>query len=63
MSVSENAPIYLIITLAAAAMLTLAYRNVEQGTFALSVDAQKEAHRRRHVHVEMRRGNLLAVGC
>ena len=42
MSVSENAPIYLIITLAAAAMLTLAYRNVEQGTFALSVDAQEE---------------------
>jgi hypothetical protein len=32
LSVSENAPIYLIVTLVAAGMLTLAYRNVESGT-------------------------------
>ncbi len=32
LSVTENAPVYLLVTLAAAAMLTLAYRNVEAGT-------------------------------
>jgi hypothetical protein len=32
LAVTENAPVYIIVTLAAAGMLTLAYRNVEAGT-------------------------------
>jgi len=62
MSVSENAPIYLIITLAAAAMLTLAYRNVEQGTFALSVTSERSTQ----THAFARRdekGQPAAAGC
>lgn len=31
-SVSDHAPIYLLVTLAAAAMLAIAYRNVEAGS-------------------------------
>jgi hypothetical protein len=36
LSVSEYGAVYLLITIAAAVLLTLAYRNVEQGTAALS---------------------------
>lgn len=36
LSVSDNAIVYLLITVASAAMITLAYRNVEQGTHTLS---------------------------
>jgi len=32
LSAMENAPVFIIVTLAAAGMLTLAYRNVEAGT-------------------------------
>ena len=69
MSVSEHSPVYLAVTLAAAAMLTLAYRNVELGTHSLSqhnTAHTESTHIKGHQHTRKRgrvAGCVLTCAC